>query len=150
MTRVHHVALFVSDMDRSLYLFQDILGLMAVWHVPEIKGNRMSALLGIPDIRMEIAYLRNGSEGAAVELCRVIHPVAEKGPQPFGSPGTLSLSLRVKDLDRLHDRLTQEGWPPFSPCLEMSDPEGHPVRLFCFPVEEGTVVELFEKSSRKP
>jgi len=150
MTRIHHVALFVSDMDRARYLFQDILGLKVVWHAPEIMGNRMAALLGIPDIRMEIAYLQNTTEDAAVELCRVIHPVAEKGSQPFGSPGTVSLSFRVKDLDGLHDRLGREGWTPFSPCLEMSDPEGHPVRLFCFPVEEGTVAELFEKSSRKP
>ena len=50
---------------------------------------------------MEIAYLQNGPESAAVELCRVIHPVLEKPPQPFGSPGGMSLSLQVKDLDLL-------------------------------------------------
>ena len=147
MTRIHHVALFVSNMDRALHLFQNILGLKPAWHAAEVKGNRMASLLGIPEIKMEIVYLQNGPESTAVELCRMIHPVAEKPPQPFGSPGGMSLSLQVKDLDLLHQRLTREGWTPFSPCLEMSDPEGDPVRLFCFPLEGGTVVELIEKVS---
>jgi catechol 2,3-dioxygenase-like lactoylglutathione lyase family enzyme len=147
MAKVHHVALFVSDMGRALHLFQDILGLKPVWHAPEIKGSRMAALLGIPDIKMEIAYLQNGLEDAAVELCRVIHPVVERGSQSVGSPGTVCLSLQVNNLDGLHDRLGREGWAPFSPCLEMSDPGGNPVRLFCFAVEEGTVVELIQKVS---
>ena len=78
MTRIHHVALFVSNMERALHLFQNILGLKPAWHAAEVKGNRMAALLGIPDIRMEIVYLQNGPDDAAVELCRVIHPVPAK------------------------------------------------------------------------
>ena len=105
----------------------------------------MAALLGIPDIKMEIAYLQNGAGSVAVELCRVLHPAVEKQAANFGSPGVMSLSLQVKDLDLLHARLTREGWTPFSSCLDMSDPEGHPIRLFCFPVENGMVVELIEK-----
>ena len=124
MTRIHHVALFVSNMERALHLFQNILGLKPAWHAPEVKGNRMAALLGIPDIRMEIAYLQNGPEDAAVELCRVIHPVPAKTSQPFGSPGGMSLSLQVKDLDLLHDRLTREGWTPFSPVWRCPIPKG--------------------------
>jgi len=29
--------------------------------------------------------------------------------------------------------------------MDMNDPEGNAVRLFCFPVEDGLVVELFER-----
>ena len=101
MTRIHHVALFVSNMERALHLFQNILGLKPAWHAAEVKGNRMASLLGIPEIKMEIVYLQNGPESTAVELCRMIHPVSEKPPQPFGSPGGMSLSLQVKDLDLL-------------------------------------------------
>jgi catechol 2,3-dioxygenase-like lactoylglutathione lyase family enzyme len=149
MTKVHHVALFVADMDRARYLFQDILGFDLAWHAPMVKGNRMAALLGIPDVKMEIAYLRSRPDGVAVELGRMIHPVMEKQSSSFGSPGTASLSLQVKKLDQLHQRLSREGWLPFSPCLDMPDPAGHPVRLFCFPMEEGMVVELIEKPSNQ-
>ncbi|MBT3256246.1 MAG: hypothetical protein HN366_07300 [Deltaproteobacteria bacterium] len=149
MTKVHHVALFVSDMDRARYLFQDILGFGLAWHAPMVKGSRMAKLMGIPDVQMEIAYLRNDPGNTAVELCRMIHPVGNQNPKAFGSPGTASLSLNVENLDQLHKRLTREGWLPLSPCLEMRDPEGHPVRLFCFSAEEGIVVELIENSRKR-
>ncbi len=147
MTKVHHVALFVSDMGRALHLFRDILGFETVWHAPEVKGKRMAMLLGIPEVKLEMAYLQNSPNSVAVELCRMIHPVREKPISTFGSPGAMSLSLQAENLEKLHERLAREGWTPFSPCLEMSDPEGNPVRLFCFPTEEGLVVELIEKMS---
>lgn len=149
MTKVYHVGLFVSDMDRARHLFQDILGLGLAWHAPMVKGSRMAALMGIPDVQMEIAYLQNGPDNTAVELCRMIHPVRHQDPKAFGSPGTASLSLKVENLDQLHKRLTREGWRPLSPCLDMRDPEGYPIRLFCFPAEEGILVELIENSRKR-
>jgi catechol 2,3-dioxygenase-like lactoylglutathione lyase family enzyme len=145
MAKVHHAALFVSGVDRARYLFQNILGFELVWHAPVVKGHKMALLLGLPEVEMEMAYLQNGPDHTAIELCRVILPHREPNPHTFGSTGTASLSLEVKNIDQLHDRLTREGWPPFSPCLDMHDPEGHPVRLCCFAVEEGMVVELVEK-----
>ncbi len=71
---------------------------------------------------MEIAYLQNKPGGVAVELCRTIHPVAKKQSIFFGSPGIMSLSLEVENLDQLHQRLSREGWTPFSPCLDIRDP----------------------------
>ncbi|MCP4578600.1 MAG: hypothetical protein GY846_20180 [Deltaproteobacteria bacterium] len=144
--KMHHVALFVADMNRAQYLFQDILGFELAWHAPTIKGHKIASLLGIPDVIMEIIYLQNSLSGVAVELCRMIHPAAKKQFLPFGSPGSTCLSLQVKNLDQLHNRLTRDGWTPFSPCLNMRDPEGHPVRLFCFPAEEGIVMELIENA----
>ena len=149
MTKVHHVALFVSDMARMRHLFQDILGFGLVWHAPMVKGSRMAELMGIPDVQMEISYLQNGPGNTAVELCRMIHPVRDQARKAFGSPGTASLSLKVENLEQLRDRLPREGWRPFSPCLDMRDPDGHPVRLFCFPAEESIMVELIENFRKK-
>jgi catechol 2,3-dioxygenase-like lactoylglutathione lyase family enzyme len=149
MAKVHHVGLFVSNMDRARHLFQDILEFGLVWHLPMVKGSRMAELMGIPNVQMEIVYLQNGPGNTAVELCRMIHPVKKQSPKAFGSPGTTSLSLNVENLDQLHKRLTREGWSPLSPCLDMRDPEGHPVRIFCFSAEEGVVVELIEKARER-
>jgi catechol 2,3-dioxygenase-like lactoylglutathione lyase family enzyme len=144
--KVHHATLFVSSMDRARYLFQDILGFDLLWHAPMVKGYKMALLLGLPAVEMEMVYLQNRPGHTAIELCRVIHPQREPSPHTFGSPGTAALSLEVKNIDLLHARLTREGWPPFSSCLDMRDPEGNPVRLCCFAVEGGMVVELVEKN----
>ena len=132
MTKVHHVALFVADMDRARYLFQDILGFEPAWHAPMVKGNRISTLLGIPDVQMEIAYLQNGPGNTAVELCRMIPPVKNRNPKAFGSPGTASLSLNVENLDQLHKRLTREGWKPFSPLPGYARPRRASDQTFLF------------------
>lgn len=144
MTKMHHVAVFVSDMDRSLHLFRDILGLELAWHMPVVKGSRISALLGIQDLEMEIAYLKDLDGGVSVELCRMRHPGMKQVPQNIGGSGSVSLSFQVTHLESLHRRLTDEGWHPFSPCMDMRDPGGSPVKLFCFTIEEGVVVELIE------
>ncbi len=95
-----------------------------------------------PEVRS--SDLEPRPEQTAVELCRMIHPKRE-AETSFGSPGSVSLSLEVTTLETFHEKLTREGWKPFSPCLEMRDPKGNPVRLFCFPVETGLVMELFER-----
>ena len=96
---------------------------------------------------MEIAYLKDLDGGVAVELCRMTHPETEQPSQTFGVSGTASLSFQVTHLESLHRRLTHEGWQPFSPCMDMRDPEGNPVKLFCFPMEKGVVVELIESKT---
>ncbi len=143
--RLHHTAIFVSDMDRARYLFEQILGFDLVCHAPVVKGHKMARLLGVSEIEMEMAYLKSTESQAAIELCRVVRPTVTPIPNTFGSPGTASLSLEVKNIDQLHSRLTREGWPPFSPCLHMRDPEGNPVSLCCFAMEGRFVVELVEQ-----
>jgi len=143
---LHHVSVFVSEMDRSIYLFRDILGLELSWRIPKVGGKKLSALLGIPDMEVELTYLRSISDGVAIELCRLIHPAVDRAPVRFGGPGTVGLSLTVDDLDGLHRRLSEEGWGPFTPCTEMRSPGGDPIRLFCLKTEDGLLLELIEQS----
>ena len=64
----------------------------------------------------------------------------------FGGVGTVVLSLTVGDLDGLYQRLTIEGWPPLTPCMNMRSPDGHPIRVFCIRVQDGLTLEFIELS----
>jgi catechol 2,3-dioxygenase-like lactoylglutathione lyase family enzyme len=140
----HHISVFVSDMDRALYLFQDILGFELSWRMNEAKGKSLSALLGIEELEAELIYLTSTRNGVSIELCRLIHPDIDTPGVRFGTTGTVGISIAVQNLDRLHGRLNQEGWIPFSPCIKLRTPEGEKVRAFCFAMEKGTIVELIE------
>ena len=142
---LHHVSVFVSEMDRSIYLFRDILGFEISWRIPKVGGKKLSALLGIPDMVAELTYLRSRSDGVAIELCRLIHPAVDQSQVQFGGPGTVGLSLTVDDLDGLHRRLSEEGWTPFTACTNMRSPEGDAIRLFCLKTEDGLLLELIEQ-----
>ena len=144
-SKLHHIALYVLDMDRSLHLFQDLLGFRLQWRLPSVGGRKLSALLGIPKIEAEMAYLQNQDSPVALELVRLIHPSSEPAPESYTQPGRVLISLQVRDLDGLCKRLEKEGWKPFTPGIEMSTPQGTPARLCCFRTEEGITIELIEE-----
>lgn len=143
---LHHVSVFVTDMQRALYLFRDVLGFTAQWHVPLAGGKKLSALLGLPGMQAELIYLRSPDGEFDLELSRLIQPFMNVPSARLGGPGSVSLSLTVNDLDLLHERITAEGWEPLSSCLEMRSPEGILVRAFCFSTEDGLTLELVEKA----
>lgn len=147
---LHHVSVFVADMDRALHLFKDILGFELLWRVPSAGGRKLSALLGIPDMEAELAYLQRSTNDVAIELSRLIRPTMDTPPVQFGGVGTIGLSLIVEDLDGLHRRLSEEGLTPLTPCMEMRSPEGVLIRVFCFRTEEGVTIELIEQESVLP
>lgn len=141
---VHHVSVFVSDMDRSLNLFKDILGFKLVWRVLKAGGQKLSELLGIADMEADLAYLRSQPNGVGVELSHLIRPALDVPPVPFGSVGTVGLSLLVENLDDLHHRLAKGGWNPLAPCTPMVNPDGDPIRVFCIRVEGSLTLEFIE------
>jgi catechol 2,3-dioxygenase-like lactoylglutathione lyase family enzyme len=145
VSRLHHVSIFVSDMDRSRLLFEDILGFKIVWHTQSAGGKRLSALLGIPELEVELVYLRSMEGDVAVELSRLIYPPLDALPVQFGGPGSTSLCLNVRNVDHLHKRVGAAGWSPLSDCLDMRSPEGDSIRAFCFRIEDGLVLELVER-----
>jgi catechol 2,3-dioxygenase-like lactoylglutathione lyase family enzyme len=143
---LHHVSIFISDMDRSLHLFRDLLEFDLSWRLPRLKGKKISELLGIPGMEAEVAYLTSPSNGVAIELVRLRQPEMDGDGARFGETGTVGLSLAIKGLDDFFRRLSESGWTPLSPCMDLRSPEGIPYRMFCFRTDEGLLVELIERS----
>lgn len=147
---LHHVSIFVEDLERALRLFQDVLGFDLIWRIPRAGGRVLSTLLGIPHMEAELAYLSDEKSRVGLELSRRIHSPEDALAPLFGDPGTFAVSLSVKNLDRLHQRLSKGGWKPLSPCLELKPPKGAPARAFCVPVEPGVLLELIEEGEADP
>lgn len=145
--KVHHISIFISDMERTIFLFQDILGFKLTWHIPAAKGKKLSALLGIPDLECELAYLTSPDNDVAIELSRLINPVIKTSKVRFGNAGTIGLSIEVQNLDKLHKRLNKEGWSPLSLCLEMQSPDVDKIRVFCIRIEHCMTLEFIEQTN---
>lgn len=149
LNEVHHIAIFVSDMEKTLRVFQNCLGFQLTWRLPRAGGPKLSAVIGLPDMEAEIAYLHCQANGTAVELVRLIHPSFGEMRAIFGVPGTATLSLLVEGLDGLSAKLREEDWIPMTVPVEMRTPEGEPIRVCCLRIEEGLSLELFERKSGK-
>jgi len=139
---MHHVSIFVRDLERSLELFSGLLGLEKVKHLKGVKGRQLSRLLGLADFEADMVFLKHPSQHILLELVRQTGGSGDR-PWPAG-PSGFGLSFVVRDLAGLHARLAKGGWQPLSEPLRMPGPDGKPLNLFCFLTEEGFMVELIE------
>lgn len=136
-------------MEKTLRLFQNCLGFQLEWRLPRAGGPKLSAVIGLPEMEAEIAYLHARPKKTAVELVRLIRPSVGRMGATVGVPGTGILSLLVEDLDSLNAKLKEEGWIPVTVPVEMRTPEGEPIRVCCLRIEDGLSLELFERKSEK-
>jgi catechol 2,3-dioxygenase-like lactoylglutathione lyase family enzyme len=143
---IHHISVFVKDIERSLELFNGLLGMEVVQRLDGVRGSRISTLLGAEGFEADMVFLKHKAQKVCLELVRQTGPLAD--PISPGEMNGFGLSLTAPDLDGLHARLSQAGWSPLSDPLDMAGPDGQPVRIFCFRTEEGMVVELIEEAAQ--
>lgn len=141
---IHHTGYTISDLDRSLGFYRDLLGLELV-ATQEKEGGYLAAIVGYPDAHVRMAHLRVPGADHVVELFEYLAPL---GAGPGGleprDVGTSHLCLVVDDLPSLYKRLVEAGIDTFvSPPVEIDtgintggyalylrDPDGIPVELF--------------------
>ncbi len=95
--RLTHIGICVSDLDRSLRFYRDLLG-FELEHDLHVEGEPTDTLLRLRDIVLDAVYLSR--DGVRIELLRFHRPPA---PPPrtrtMHEPGLTHLSFRVADLD---------------------------------------------------
>jgi catechol 2,3-dioxygenase-like lactoylglutathione lyase family enzyme len=144
---LHHVAVFVDDLDRAVHLFRNFFAFEVAWRLPRVGGSGLCDVLGVPGVEAEIVYLRTGSGGTALELVHIIGASPEEEPAGKRASARVILSLNVEDLDGLHQRLSEDGWTPFTQAVRLVSPDGHPIKMFCFQVENGFTLELIQPAT---
>ena len=76
----------------------------------------------IPDIEIELVYLQSRTGGIAIELTRMIRPSLKEIAGGINGLGITGICLTVENLENIHQRLTEEGWKPFTPCVDLTPP----------------------------
>ena len=89
---MNHTGFVVSNMDRSLAFYRDLLGL-EIERDDIFEGEFFSKLVGYPDAKMHIVYLGHGDRKHSVELIEYLNPSGGTAPLPgtqqrwCGAPG---------------------------------------------------------------
>src|SRR5437867_2141421 len=79
LERLTHVGLCVSDLERSLRFYRDLLGFRPVKEI-EVEGEPADTLLGLRDVKLRAAYLER--DGVTLELLRFARPPAPPPRRP--------------------------------------------------------------------
>lgn len=145
ITGMHHVSRGVSDMDRSLAFYRDLLG-MEVALDTEMAGEMLDRETGLAGARLRFVLLRASGTAPFLELLQYRSP--EGKPYPVdASPadvGAHHVALVVNDIRAAHERLTAAGvrftWPPQE--VDSGTLRGH-WTAYCFD-PDGLVIELWQ------
>ena len=108
--RASHIGLCVTDADRSMEFYCDLLGFTKSDEL-EVEGPLPSQLLGLEGVDLRAIYLER--DGMVVELLHFRAPASESdtGPRPFNVAGFTHLSMQAEDPGMTLEELRQAGVP---------------------------------------
>lgn len=135
-----HAAIVVTDMERALGFYRDLLGLKIVLDA-EREGEFFDKLLAMPGVRMRVAMLEAPDAGR-IELFEFLsHPAWVRHPEEKREAGCWHVALSVADIDRTYQRLLERG-VRFN-CPPQVSPDGYGKVTYCYD-PDGATIELVQ------
>lgn len=106
---IHHVGLVVTDLDRSIYFYHDLLGLPFVNEpTPWFDGPELAAGVGVPGARLRQVSLSAGE--TIMELIEYANrPADSTAPPPNHHLGSAHVCFRVDDVRATKAELEAHG-----------------------------------------
>jgi lactoylglutathione lyase len=109
LTSVAHTGFTVSDLDRSVAFYRDLLG-MHVVHQQDTMAPYVGAVTGFAGAHLKIAHLKvNPEDSHTLELLQYVSHPGESTDRATNRPGNGHLAIRVDDLQAWYDRLKARG-----------------------------------------
>jgi glyoxylase I family protein len=108
LLRLTHLGICVSDWERSLRFYRDVLGFTYVSEL-QVAGEPSNTLLQLDNVELRAIYLER--DGTRIELLCYASPghQGDAAPRPMNRLGLTHLSLRVDDLAATLAMLKQAG-----------------------------------------
>lgn len=108
--RMDHVGVVVDDLEGAVAFFVE-LGMERVGGVMPVEGRWVDQVVGLEDVRVDIAFVRTPDGHSQLELTRFRHPLAT-APEPNAPANRLGLRrlmFLVEDLEDVVARLRAHG-----------------------------------------
>jgi catechol 2,3-dioxygenase-like lactoylglutathione lyase family enzyme len=144
----HHMCITVSDMDRAVALWRDVLG-FEVGVDTLIPGEGVSSevlddIWGVPGVRARCVVV-GSAEGAYVEMLQALNPPVERTPPErlrYFHTGIHELALRVSGIDDWFAKIKNAGYETQTEYVWSGGSSTG--RSFLFYDSDGNMIQLWE------
>ncbi len=141
MKAIRHTGIVVSDLERGLYFYGDLLGLKVVKRMDE-TGDYIEKISGLKNIKVTTVKMTT-REGSLVELLYYhSHPREVASRKNICEIGISHVAFTVENLEAEYQRLSKAGIQ-FNSSPQVS-PDGYAKVTFCRD-PEGNLIELVEE-----
>ena len=146
---VDHINLVVSDLERSVDFYTNVLGFRETQRA-ELEGEWIETIIGLETVKASVAYVVSPAGQPRLELLQYHSPIGD-GFQANSIPNTLGLrhlALSVDNIDSAVQRLREAGTELLSrPVVVPTDVIQHSTgqKILCyFHDPDGILLELTE------
>jgi lactoylglutathione lyase len=151
LSEVHHVAITVSDLDRSIAFYRDGLGLRVTLDTT-LEGDRIERQLRLArGARTRSVYLQGDRLIGQVELLLFDPPAPVRtGAKRPGDPGVFLICFEVLEgeVEQIHQRLTASGARCFASPAASALPNYGTIESFIVEDPDGLLIEIVRLPSR--
>lgn len=151
LAAVLHTGLSVSDLERSIAFYRDILGLELVSQWDSAQPY-LRTVVGFPDAELRIALLRlpdsAAPSGHLIELLEYRSPRGVRGDARTCNPGNGHVAFMVDDLDRAHAELRAKGVRFKSAPVEVDHGRNKGAKVVYFLDPDDITLELIQPASQ--
>lgn len=138
LRRIHHVSFTVSNMEKSLAFYRDLLEMSVIWDsageiLREDLRHFLETITGIVNVKMRQVYLDTGNN-QILELIQYFSPEGVPVKSQTCDPGSIHVAFFVDDIWQLYTKLTAEG-------IQFRSP---PVKIVGGPLEDGYAAYLLD------
>ncbi len=141
----HHHGFTVSDLDRSVAFYRDLLGMELVRISERRDLPSYDTILGYDQVHLNIAILRHPVNEFILELVQYVHPVVEARPQENRYLGASHVAFEVDDVDAMYTQLIEAGFGSINPPTDV-DRDGVVVARAMYALDpDGISIEMFQE-----
>jgi lactoylglutathione lyase len=145
LKRCHHHGFTVSNIERSLAFYRDVLGLELVRISERRDLPSYDQILGYKDVALTVALLRHPADEFLLELFTYHNPQGQSRPLDNSFVGAAHVAFEVEDIDVLYARLTEAGYRAISPPADVERDGAIVARAMYALDPDGISVELFQE-----
>ena len=143
LTDIHHIGMTVSDIDRSVRFYRDVLG-MTLIRRRQVSADYVAQQTGYEGVELSVASFKISPDSKqSLEIVQYMNHVGEPSDQATNRPGNSHLCVLVRDFYACYEDLKANdvrfksepvtitsGPNKGGMVVYLYDPDGHTIELF--------------------